>query len=324
MYPETLFKGERGVIFSIIPKWIKGSLTILDMKTNTLLLPLSLLLLLSAGCGKAVEKAIKKSVKGIGNGVECGLANSFGVFGQSLAPDYDVKMYRSTVNMVLDDLRAKKNVTAVNFWSSLDPATRDALNYELNLHMVNQRTTSPLAVYQSIAYFFTGVQKNFDETVDYKVRDSAGKVYAFKIRAVDTKSTMLFNYVCGRHVKTDLTAIKVGPEVLKLDEVKEIFECRSVTKSMILMEMKEHLYLMAGKTLHKLPASQLNKKDKNRRLELSFESNEVSFKLKIKKKREEEVEDWTGRRSDIELISNDYAMDEEGGCNTLLHSLEGE
>lgn len=297
------------------------------MKTSTMLLPVSLLFVLSAGCGKsaqkAAEKAVENTVKDTGEKLKCAVADSFAPFSQSLANDYDVKLYRETILKVMDDIRGK-NLKAEQFWGSLSSEVRDTLNYELNLYMAKLRPKDALAVYQSAAYFFTGVKDQFDETNEYKVRDKAGMVYSFKIRAVEVKQVQLFNFVCGRHERTDLSSIVIGKEVQQLSEVKEIYECRSQAKSLILMEMPEKLYLMAGKSLYRLASSQLVKKDKNRRFEMSLETNEVKFKIKINKKREQEVEDWNGRRSEIEIIAPDYAMDEKAGCNTFIHSLAGE
>lgn len=282
--------------------------------------------MLISGCGKVVEKTANKIAKDIKKKakekLDCDMGSVFNSIPLTYAADYDVKLHRTTFNKVIEDIRTKNDLNAQNFWALLTPSVRDALNFELNLSMITLKAKNPLGVYQSTAYFFEQVRDKFDEKKDYKVRDMTGEVYAFKLRGADTTSMHLFNYKCGRHEKTDLSDIGTA-EVLKFEDIVEVYECRSIEKSLKLMEMKNSFYLMGGKeVLYRMPVTDLQKKDKKNSLQISFDSRELSFDLKMKKNQDESIEDFSGKKSEIEFKSSEYAMDEVGSCVSYLGSLQ--
>lgn len=269
-----------------------------------------------------VKKVGDQVTKGITDELTCASATALAVLPNSLAADYDIKFYDETVAKVLAEIRPIKNLQPKDFWTSLSPDSRDSLNYELNIMLTKKNTTNAAAVYQSTAYFFTEVKDTFRDNTDYKLRDAYGSLFSFVIRAQKTTATIRMNFKCGRHERTDLSAIKIGPEVLLASEIKEIYECRTMTKSLMLMEVRDTLYLNAARTVYRLPGAGLKKNDNKRKLELKFVSRDVDFKIQIKKNRIQTLKEWQGRKSKIELITPDYAIDDEGACNTLKHALE--
>ncbi len=283
---------------------------------------MSLSLLSLVSCGKAAKSTADKLAKDIGNKLGCDGATALSVIPQALAPDYDIKMYQETVAKVLAEIRPHKTLEPKDFWSTLSNETRDELNYELNIMLTKKDHLNPLAVYQSTAYFFTNVRDFFKDNTTYKLRDAGGAIFSFEIRAQKTFGTVLLNFNCGRHERTDLSAIKIGPKILQASEISEIYECRTENRSMMLMEVRDTMFLSAGNSLYRLPLKYVKKDDKKRKLGLKFNSVDVKFDLSIKKKRNEALNGWNGKKAKIELSIPDYSIDDDGACNTLKHAFE--
>jgi hypothetical protein len=292
------------------------------MKNKLIQTLVSLSLLSSVSCGKAVQKVANDITKKTGEQLACGGAQALGAIPASLAADYDIKIYHKTVEKVMADIRPIKDLEAKDFWTTLSEESRDALNFELNTILRAKSTKNAQAVYQGTAYFFTNVKDAFMKNTDYKLRDANGFLFSFVVRAQKTNQTVLINYKCGSHEKTDLSAIKIGPEVLLESETKEIYECQTLTKSVRLVEVRDTLFVNLGKTLYRFPLKELKKKDNKRRLELALESREVNFKINIKKNKDLSISNSAGKRSGIELVAPDYSIDEEGVCSSLMHSFE--
>lgn len=286
---------------------------------------LSLLALIS--CGKKSETSSTATdkagpTKGIANEVSCSAEASVTVAPTALAADYDVKINNETRAKVLTDIRLVKNIEAKDFWTALSQDSRDSLNYELNMILTKKNNVNPTALYQSTAHFFISVKDTFKEYTDYKLRDTDGSLFSFSISDQKTSSIVLLNSKCGRHQATDLSLIKIVPEILLATEIQEIYECRTLTKSLILMELRDIVYLNAGSSVYRLPLKDLKKKANKRNLTLDYETRDVQFKIEIKKKKNMALVEWQGKKSEIELIAPEYAIDGKGACNALKHSLE--
>ena len=89
-------------------------------------------LLSTLSCGKAVNSVVKKVGKDMGEKLECGVSDLGAQIESDFAQDYDVKLYKSTVDKVLADLRVVKYLDPKDFWAFLSDETRNILNYELS------------------------------------------------------------------------------------------------------------------------------------------------------------------------------------------------
>lgn len=245
-----------------------------------------------------------------------------------IKPDEDIKFYRTTVNKVLSEIRKISNYDPDQFWTHLTPKTRELLNYELNMIILHtNKRMNEEALYRSTAFFFSRVRAGFSDDLVYKVKYSSDLIFAFKIRAASTRGTHRFSKGCGKIEKKDVIYFNVPQEVKRFSSVKQVYECRSTTVSVVLMEMKNSLFLgthelSANRMLYELPISNLVKEERNRRLELNFESPEISFQFKVKRKRDEIVRDWEGKEARLEFRSPDIDISEKGACDGLIESIE--
>lgn len=292
------------------------------MKTTSTLVVLSLLSLSLTACGRK-SSHIKfkvntvKQQRELQRALECGVANAANLIPKSLVADYDVKLYSETIDKVLHDLKSRPDLDPYKFWASLSPSVRDLLNYELNFHVVKNPFGDSQKLYQSTAHFFMKAKDSFSGNITYKLKDTSGQVYAFKARGAKEGSDILFGYKCGTLHSTDTAKYEVGPEVLRVEEVSNVYECRTDTKLMVLMEMKDSSFLKAGENTFKLATKDIVKKNKFFRLNLSYKAADVAFNVNVKKKNNEDVKDWDGKRSIIKLESAEYSIDEDGACENL-------
>lgn len=288
------------------------------MKTNIALL---LLLTLLVGCGKVElfpvphfkvdEKETKKksSKKSESSSCTTPLIRIYN--------DRDIKFYRKTVDAVLEDMRSQKNFQMTKFWSALKPETRSLLNYELNFYLLTNPKSRADLVYEATGYFFTHVRKEFDENTTYQLKDKNNEIYSFKVRAVATKNKKRYSYRCGEFEPTALSGYK-DDTVVKISDLKEVYECRTDKFLMVLMEMKDSFFLMTDKTLYHLPTKNLNIEERKRRTSLTYSSRDINFDLKVKSRKSEIVKEWEGKRTFIDFESPLLRIVEEGGCNGIL------
>lgn len=287
------------------------------MKNKILLGLVSLSLLSSLSCGKSVDKVIKKVGKDMGKQVECGMSETGTQIGSEFSQDYDVKLYKSTVEKVLADLRVVKYLDSKDFWSFLSDETRNLLNYELNLHLLKNTSENPATIYQATAYFFTAVRDLFQDGTDYKLKDSNRTLFSFSLRGVKSTRTVLVNSQCGKYQKTDLARITIDDVILKVEGVNDVYECRTQDKSFIVMDGQNLLYLSTNKAVQVLRLNGYKKEINKRNIKLGYESREVSFDLKINKMKEEVINGWTGHKSKIEFKTSDLTIDDLGACSSL-------
>jgi len=284
---------------------------------------MSVVLLSTLGCGKVSKNVPEKVVKKDEiDKMACETATVLADLTNAMTPDYDIKIHQETMAKVLIEMDAIKSLEAKDFWSSLSAETRDELNYELMIMMTKKEISNPQAVYQSVAYFFSQVKDDLKDYTAYKLKDTNGMIFSFAIRAQKTDETILMNFKCGRHEPTDLSSIKIVPEILFASEINEIYECRTLTKSMVLMEVRDVLFLTAGKKLHRLPLADLKKENKKRDYELDYQSLDTVIKIRIKKNKTFALEAWQGKKSKIKLRQSGYEIDEVGACNRLKHAFE--
>lgn len=280
----------------------------------------SLSLLSAVGCGKSVEKVIKNAGKDMSKQVECSVAETAGQIETSFAQDYDVKLHKTTVQKVLADIRVVKYLDPKDFWSFLTDDTRNILNYELNIHLIKNKSSNASTVYQATAYFFTAVRDLFQEGTDYKLRDMDRTLFSFSLRGVKSNRIVMVNSKCGKYQKTDLASITIDDVILKADSVNDVFECRTKDKSFTIMDGRELLFLSIGKVIHPLRIQGYKKEINNRQVKLDYHSRDVSFDIKINKKKDEILGDWTGKKARIEAKSSELAIDDLGACSSMKNS----
>ena len=279
-------------------------------------------LLSTLGCGKSVDSVVKQVGKDMGDKLECGASELGAQVESDFAQDYDVKLYKSTVDKVLADLRVVKYLDPKDFWAFLSDETRNILNYELNIILLKNKIETPSRVYQSTAYFFTAVRDLFQDGTDYKLKDTNNTLYSFSVRGLKSTRKVLVNTKCGKFQKTDLSVITISDVILKSDEVQDVFECRTKDKSFVIMEGLDVMYLQGNKKISHVSGRWYKKEIKKRFVNLSYESRDVSFKIKIIKPREEIVGDFVGKKARIEFKSADLAIDGDGACNSMKGTLE--
>lgn len=313
------------------------------MKSLNFLSILGILCLTLSGCGAVVVEGLplcvkgvichkkedkpkpkpKKTVESFSCLLEPATQNTI-----STNPDEDIKLYRTTVNRVLSELRKAKDYDPDKFWTTLSPETRDLLNYELNLIIVNtNRGMNEEALYRSTAFFFSRVRAGFSDDLVYRVKYRTNMLFSFKIRAANTRGTHRFSNDCGKIESKDVVYFTIPSEVKRYSTIKQVYECRSESLNMILMEMKDSLYLSAqkvsdGRVLFNLPSAGLEKKERNRRLELKFTSSDIKFNLNVSRKRDEDVRDWEGKETRLIFLSPKIDIDEKGACVGLFQSIE--
>ena len=292
------------------------------MKNKIILGLMTISLLSTLSCGKAVNSVVKKVGKDMGEKLECGVSDLGAQVESDFAQDYDVKLYKSTVDKVLADLRVVKYLDPKDFWAFLSDETRNILNYELNIILLKNKRETPSHVYQSTAYFFTAVRDLFQDGTDYKLKDTNNTLYSFSVRGLKSTRKVLVNTKCGKFQETDLSLITISDVIIKSDEVQDVLECRSKDKSFVIMEGKDAIYLQGNKKTSNVSARFYKKEIKKRFVNLSYESRDISFKIKIIKSREEIVGDFVGRKARIEFKSADLAYDEYGACNSMKGALE--
>ena len=294
------------------------------MKKTSTLVVLSLLSLSLTACGKKsshIKFKLKvntvKQQRELQRAIECGVKSAASLIPTSLGADYDVKLYSETIDKVLHDLKSQSDLDPNKFWASLSPEVRNTLNYELNFHVVKNPIGDSQMLYQSTAHFFVKARENYTGGTTYKLKDQSGQVFAFKVRGAATGGDEFLGFKCGVFNPTDTTKYEVGPEVLRVEEVSNVYECRTDTKLMVLMEMKDSSFLKAGENTFKLATKDIVKKNKFFRLNLSYKAADVAFNVNVKKKNNEDVKDWDGKRSIIKLESAEYSIDEDGACENL-------
>jgi hypothetical protein len=292
------------------------------MKNKIILGLMTISLLSTLSCGKTVDSVVKQVGKDMGEKLECGVSDLGAQVESDFAQDYDVKLYKSTVEKVLADLRVVKYLDPKDFWAFLSDETRDLLNYELNLIVLKNKISNQSSVYQSTAYFFTAVRDLFQDGTDYKLKDTNNTLFSFSVRGLRSTRKVLVNTKCGKFQKTDLSVITISDVILKSHEVQEVYECRSKDKSFVIMEGKDVLYLQGNKKISHANGRFYKKEIKKRFVNLSYESRDVSFKIKIIKPREEIVGDFVGQKARIEFKSADLAIDGDGACNSMKGTLE--
>jgi hypothetical protein len=290
------------------------------MKNKILLGLVSLSLLSTMGCGKSVEKVINKATKDNSKAIECGVAETGSQIESEFAEDYDVKLYKATVEKVLADLRVVKYLDSRDFWSFLSDETRNLLNYELNIHLLKNTNENAEATYQATAYFFTAVRDLFKDGTDYKLKDMNRTLYSFSLRGVKSTRTVMVNSQCGKYQKTDLSRITIDDVILKVDSVNDVFECRTLDKSFTLMDGKGMLYLSSNKAVQVLRLNGYKKEINKRNIKLGYEARDVSFDLRINKQKEEVINGWTGHKSKIDLKISELTIDDFGACSSLKNT----
>ena len=255
------------------------------MKSTSTLIVLSLLSLSLTACGKRssrikfkVKVNTEKQQRELQKSLECGIKSTVNIIPASLGADYDVKFYRETIEKVLHDLKSQSDLNPNKFWASLSPSVRDSLNYELNFHVVKNPFRDSQKLYQSTAHFFVKAKDSYTSGTTYKLKDVSGQVYAFKARGATVGGDEFLGYKCGVFNPTDTAKYEVGPEVLKVEEVSQVYECRTDTKLMVLMEMKDSSFLSAGGNTFRLANNDLVKKDKFLRLNLNYKSEAVTLR----------------------------------------------
>lgn len=290
------------------------------MKNTIMLSLVSLSLLSLVACGKSVEKVIKNAGEDMSKQVECSVAETAGQIETSFAQDYDVKLYKSTVQKVLADIRVVKYLDPKDFWSFLTDDTRNILNYELNIHLIKNKTSSPATVYQATAYFFTAVRDLFQDGTDYKLRDMDRTLFSFSLRGIKSNRMVMVNSKCGKYQKTDLATITIDDVILKADSVNDVFECRTKDKSLVLMDGRDLLFLSTGKSILQLRTQGYKKDINNRIVKLEYQSRDVSIDIKINKKKDEILGNWPGKKASVEAKSTDLAIDDLGVCTSMKNS----
>lgn len=308
-------------MFNCVLRW-PISINISSMSLKPTFIILSLLMLTQVGCGLKWKHKPNEPLKiELPDNYQCAVADQTNMILRELEPDYEVKLYSETILRVLEDLKANPQKEPKAFWGNLGPEVRNLLNFELNLYLIKNPTTDVPAVYQATALFFTAFRDTFDETHDYKIKDMKGKIYSFQTRGVPTSGPVLFNNHCGQFDKSDVSAFVLGTGLSPVVDVIEVYECRIGSDALILMELKDRLFLKAGLTVSILDAGSFRKKELKRKIDLSFSSPFAEIKIKITKNREEIEGDWKSKSSQIELRTPDYSMTGEGGCNTLIQLL---
>ena len=277
----------------------------------------SISLLSTLGCGKSVDKVIKTVGRENSKAIECGVAETGAVIGSEFAQDYDVKLYKTTVEKVLADLRVVKYLDSKDFWSFLSDETRNLLNYELNIHLLKNTSEKPESVYQATAYFFTAVRDLFQDGTDYKLKDMDRTLFSFSLRGVKSTRTVLVNSQCGKYQKTDLARITIDDVILKVDSVNDVYECRTLDKSFTLMDGKGLLYLATNKSVQVLRLNGYKKEVNKRNIKLGYESREVTFDVKVNKQKEEVINGWTGHKAKIDFKVSDFTIDDVGACTSV-------
>jgi hypothetical protein len=292
------------------------------MKNKIILGLMTISLLSTLSCGKAVNSVVKQVGKDMGEKLECGAADLGAQVESDFAQDYDVKLYKSTVDKVLADLRVVKYLDPKDFWAFLSDETRNILNYELNIILLKNKLETPSRVYQSTAYFFTAVRDLFQDGTDYKLKDTNNTLYSFSVRGLKSTRKVLVNTKCGKFQETDLSLITISDVIIKSDEVQDVLECRTKDKSFVMMEGQNAIYLQGNKKTSNVSARFYKKEIKKRFVNFSYESRDISFKIKIIKSREEIVGDFVGRKARIEFKSADLTIDGDGACNSMKGTLE--
>ncbi len=296
----------------------------MKLMKNTIMLGLmSISLLSTVSCGKEISKVVKQVGKKLSKELECGVSQAGAQIESDFAQDYDVKLYKSTVEKVLADLRVVKYLDPKDFWAFLSDDTRNLLNYELNVILLKNKSENPANIYQAAAYFFTSVRDLFQEGTDYKLKDENNKLFSFSVRAIKSTRSVMVNSKCGKFQTTDLASITVDEVSLKIADVKDVIECRTQdNKSFVVMNGADMLYLESKKEISRLRIQGFKKEINPKHVTFSYDSRDVSFDVKINKKRDEMIQDWHGKKARLEFKSAALTIDDMGACNSLKNTLE--
>jgi hypothetical protein len=278
-------------------------------------------LLTFGGCGKSGtgdqigRQVIQPIVDGVAEAMVCLTVGLGTTIGNSFAADYDIKLYRSTIDRVVEDIKSNPNFTIKNFWAELSPDVRDLLNHEVNLLLAAKPAPNAEGVYRSLPIFFSHIKDKFDPSLELKIKDLEMDIYSFKARGQTVSSLQFIGLSCDNK-GTDLSFVELPTNLYRNSEIHNILRCKAEKGAFTLMEVRDVAYLMAGKTLHKLDHKQVKKIDSKRVLEMTAETSQVNLKLKIRKKREYEERELIGRRTRIELKLPELEISELGACTS--------
>lgn len=290
------------------------------MKTSKTF-PLVVMLALGTACGKkASEKAAEKVVKKTSETLLCSTAEMTSGLGNALSAEYEVKLTQRTIEKVLSEIEAHSDYQVVTFWEVLTPEARDALNFELNMILTRESIKNPESVYKSAAVFFSQIRKSFDVATAYKIKELNGVIFSFSVLGHKTDSLKFIGLDCSRN-GTDLSSIEIPAGVLLPDEIHEVYECKTMVESLLLMEVRNALFIAAGKNLYRFPRISLKKENKRRKLGLYLYHSDVDLELVIKKRQNYLLDNFSGKATKIEFISPDYRVDKRGACKLLKNPL---
>ena len=96
-----------------------------------------------------------------------------------------------------------------------------------------------------------------------------------------------------------------------------MFECRTENWSVVLMEMKNVLYLKKSRELVLLPRTNFVKKNLKNKIQVSLEHQDIELKLKIRRDSNRDIGGWLGEKSQIEFSSHGERIDEKGACQVI-------
>lgn len=296
----------------------------MGMKTTPQILILSGLLLLGS-CGKSdtgekMAKAIfEPIVDGTSKVLLCATVGLGVAIGNSLAHDYDVKLYRSTVDRVLSDIKQNKKFAIKTFWQDLSPESREVLNHEINLLLGYKPAINPTGVYKSLAIFFGRIREDFNPSVDYKVKDNLNGIYSFRVRGQNTQAVDIIGMECGSNEGTDLSPIIIPNQVHRENEIQDIIRCQGEKDGFTLMEVRDVAYLMANKKLYKISQNDIQRTENTRRLQMEIKTPAVKLSIKIRLKRDYEEREIEGKRSLIDLELPGLEIKELGSCKSVKY-----
>lgn len=292
------------------------------MKTKSQILILSGLLLLGS-CGKSdtgekIGKAIfQPLLDGTAKVLVCATVGVGTAIGNSLAHDYDVKLYRSTIDRVLSEIKPNKKFAIKTFWADLSPESREVLNHEINLLLGYKPAINATGVYKSTAIFFAKIREDFNPNTDYKIKDNLNGYYSFRVRGQSTNAVDLIGVDCATNEGTDLSPIEVSNTVLRETEIQDIIRCQGEKEGFTLMEVRDVAYLMANKKLYKISQQDIKRDENSRRIHLDVKTPSVDMSLKIRLKREFEEREIEGKRTLINLKLPGMEINEFGACKSL-------